>query len=134
MAPDLDPLQITKALRLPPDTQYRRGEPRINRSSKGIVNEYAPYRFGLWSMSSERWVDSPRLQTHLEWLLAELEPRTDAILSLDIDGLEIDFFCYSLGSSPSPPSLPNTIIRRADRLHITVEIDHYDSTNDESVT
>jgi hypothetical protein len=133
MAPELDPLEITNALRLPPDSQHRRGEPRINRSAKGVVNEYAPYRFGLWSMSSEQWVDSRRLETHLKWLLDELEPCADAFSSLDITDLRIDLFCFSMGASPSPPSIPRSIIERADRLGISVDIDHYDSTNDESV-
>ncbi len=133
MAPDLDPVEITKALRLPPDTQHRCGEPRIKRSAKGVVTEYAPYKFGLWSMSSDQCVDSPKLESHLKWLLDELEPRADAILSLDINDLKTDFFCYSMGASTSPPSLPQTIIERADRIRIIIDIDHYDSTNDESV-
>lgn len=84
-------------------------------------------------MSSKQWVDSPKLETHLNWLLDELEPHADAIRSLDIHELEIDFFCYSCGASASPPSVPRSIISRASGLGISVEIDHYDSSNDESV-
>lgn len=132
-APDLDPMFITKALRLPPDRQCRRGEPCFRRTEKGRVNELPECKFGLWSMSSEKWVESPRLETHLRWLLAELEPRADEIRSLAIDELKIDFFCFSAGASPSPPSIPKSIIERAKHLGISVEIDHYDTTNDETV-
>ena len=133
MAPDLDPLQITMSLRLPPDIQYRRGEPRLKWAEKGVINDYGDHRFGLWSMSSKDRVDSPCLQTHLDWLLGKLESRADAIRSLTIDGLEIDFFCYSLGNSPFAPSLPRSIVERAGNLAIKIKIDHYNSANDEVV-
>jgi hypothetical protein len=84
-------------------------------------------------MSSEAWVDSPRLETHLQRLLDELEPHADTIGSLNIPNLTIDFFCFSMGASPSPPSLPSSIIKRANALGISVEIDHYESTDGESV-
>ena len=37
----------------------------------------------------------------------------------------MDFFCYSAGTSPEPPSLPTEIRERADRLGIVIGIDHY---------
>lgn len=74
MASNLDPMLIIKALRLPPDRQCRRGEPSFRRTTKGRVNELPECQLGLWSMSSEKWVESPRLETHLQWLLDELEP------------------------------------------------------------
>ena len=69
----LDPLQVTLALRLPADHTHRDGEPRLLRVKSARVVEYAPYRGGMWSMSSENWVQSPQLSVHLEWLLCELE-------------------------------------------------------------
>jgi len=125
MGPALDPLNVTRALRLPPDDQHRDGEPRLTRSLNGNVQEYADYREGLWSMFSEAWVESPRLETHLDWLLSQLEPLADAIHELLADGTNVDFFCYSLGSSEDPPSLPRSIKERAESLGITIEIDHY---------
>jgi len=124
-SPSLDPLIVTKVLRLPPDHQHRHGEPRLTRLSNGNIQEHAYYREGLWSMSSERCVESPRLETHLDWLLSQLEPRADAIQTIISNGATVDFFCYSLGSSESPPSLPRTIKERAESLGIKIEIDHY---------
>src|SRR5215216_819308 len=102
-------MTVTLALRLPADHMHRDGEPRLRRVKSGQVKEYAPYRGGMWSMSSKKWVQSPRLAVHLEWLLRELEPKADAIRSLLADGVEADFFCFSSGSTTEPPSLPRTV-------------------------
>ena len=87
--------------------------------------ERAPYRGGMWSMSSERWVNSPRLAVHLTWLLEQLEPRADAIVALLAGGAEADFFCYSSGSTPEPPALPRPVRDRATALGIAIDIDHH---------
>lgn len=121
----LDPLAVTRALRLPADHVHRDGEPRLARTRKGKVQEYAPYRGGMWSMSSEPWVQSPRLAVHLEWLLEQLEPRKAQIAALLADGVAADFFCFSSGSAPTPPSLPSRIRERARALGVEIAIDHY---------
>jgi hypothetical protein len=76
-------------------------------------------------MSSERYVASPRLSVHLDWLLKQLEPRREAIRALLAKGVEADFFCFSSGSTPVPPSLPRSIRARAAALGIEIVIDHY---------
>lgn len=124
-AEKLDPLKVTLALRLPPDHTHRDGEPRLQRVKSGKVEEYGPYRGGLWLMSSEKWVQSPRLAVHLEWLLSELEPMAGVVQSLLADGIEADFFCYSTGSTETAPSLPRSIRDRAAVLGIKIVIDHY---------
>ena len=124
-ADELDPLAVTLALRLPPDRTHRNGEPRVRRLKSGQVKEYAPYRGGMWSMSSKPWVQSPRLSVHLDWLLRELEPKANAVRSLLAGGIEADFFCFSSGSTSTPPSLPRAIRQRAAALGIEIVIDHY---------
>lgn len=121
----LDPLTVTLALRLPADHVHRDGEPRLVRTRKGVVKEHAPYRGGMWFMSSERWVQSPRLAAHFEWLLDQLEPRKEEIAALLADGVTADFFCFSSGSTPAAPSLPRRLRERATALGIRLEIDHY---------
>lgn len=123
--PTLDPLHVTIALRLPPDHTHRNGEPRLNRTRNGSVKEYSTYRCGMWSMSSEKWVTSPRLAVHLEWLLHQLEPRADALTGLGGEGIIMDFFCYSAGNSPLPPSLPQALLARATALGVVIDIDHF---------
>ena len=121
----LDPLTVTLALKLPADHIHRDGEPRLQRVRSGQVKEYAPYHGGMWSMSSKKWVQSPRLSVHLDWLLRELESKADAVRSLLADGVEADFFCFSSGSTATPPSLPRAIRDRAAALGIKIVIDHY---------
>jgi hypothetical protein len=76
-------------------------------------------------MSSQEWVQSPRIQVHLAWLLGQLEPKADVVRSLLADGVEADFFCFSSGTTSVPPSLPRTIRERAAALGIEIVIDHY---------
>jgi len=61
IAPQLDPLDITQALQLPPDHQHRDGEPRLVWNAAGRVVNRGAYRGGQWSLSSETHVNSPRL-------------------------------------------------------------------------
>ncbi len=125
MANDLDPLDVTKSLRLPPDHQHRDGEPRLVWTRTKKINDNGVYHGGQWSMSSKAHVDSPRLEMHLAWLLGHLEPHAETIAKFQAAGTRVDFFCYTLGSSTDPPSLPRSIRDRAARLGIDIEIDHY---------
>ena len=61
--------------------------------------------------------------------------RAEAIrlLASVIADLKVDIYCFSVGASASPPSIPRVIIERAERLGISIGVDHHDSTNDESV-
>ncbi len=67
-------------------------------------------------MSSEHWVESPRLHIHLLWLLEQLEPHQTAIDEILANGVMADFFCYSCGLTSTPPSIPQTVRDRADAL------------------
>jgi hypothetical protein len=130
-AEDLDPLDVTMRLRLPADATHRVGEPRLNRTKSGDVREYAPYREGMWRMSSRQWVKSPRLSTHIDWLLSELEPKAEEVHGLLKRGIKGDIFCFSEGKTESSPSLPKRIRERADALGLEIVIDHYDIVEEE---
>lgn len=123
---ELDPLNVTLLLRMPPDRAYRQGEPHLIRTKKGKVMELPARRQGMWAVSSKDWVESPRLATHLDWLLEQLEPKHEAVAALIKLGYGVDFFCFSSGSTASPPSLPKTIRARAAALGIDIDIDHYE--------
>ena len=130
MSPKLAPLTITNLLGLPADHQHRFGERRLVRTATGRINEYAPYSSGQWSMSSESWVQSTKLETHLIWLLVQLEPHAEAIHAIDIPDLKTDFFCYSAGATPAKPAISESVTRRARALGISIDIDHYDTSDD----
>ncbi len=125
MGDTLDPLDVTLALRLPYDHIHRKGEPRLTRQRNGTVREAAVYQQGMWSMSSKDWVDSPVLDTHLCWVLDQLEPRAQTVHELMDAGATVDIFCYSFGSTPEPPALPRETGERALALGISIGIDHY---------
>jgi hypothetical protein len=125
---DLDPLEITSALKIPPDTQYRRGEPRVRRSRRtGKISEYPPHKLGMWSFSSEPWVRSPRLEAHLSWFLDQLEPHAKTLRGLQ-RRYKMDFFCFASGSSTRPPTVARSVRSRAEALGVRIEIDYYPST------
>ncbi len=126
MGDALDPTDVTRRLGLPPDMQHRRHEPHVARNARtGRVRMYTPWTSGLWSMSSERWVKSDKLEVHLKWLLADLEPHAHAIAELMAQGTAADFFCYSLGTSRNPPSISRATRARAAALGVKIAVDHY---------
>src|SRR5688572_2664394 len=92
MGESLDPLDITLALRLPCDLSYRKGEPKLIRLKNGRVDETGLYREGMWAMSSEKWVDSPVLNTHLRWILKQLEPHRDKVVEILHSGVRAELF------------------------------------------
>lgn len=126
----LDPLDVTRALVIPPDRQHRAGEPRLSRTKSGGVRRYDDYNQGMWSISSRRFVDSPRLEVHLDWLLKQFEERRSEIAELTRGDVIADFFCFSEGATDQPPSLPRAIRERSEALGMEIIIDHYDSSDD----
>ena len=129
-AEDLDPSEVTRVLKLPPDHAHRKGDLRIGRTKKGKVQVYAPYTAGMWSMSSESWVTSPRLEVHLQWILDQIQPKADALALILARGVSADVFCYSLGRSASPPSVPRSSRARLRELGLCLEIDHDEISED----
>jgi hypothetical protein len=132
MGESLDPLSVTLALRLPPDHMHRDGEPRLVRTKSGKVEERSPHRGGLWSMSSEKWVQSSRLAVHLEWLLDQLEPKAEGVTQLLSQGIDADFFCFSQGTMPTLPPVPRSLRSRIEGLGVKLDIDHYCVSADEA--
>lgn len=126
MGDSLDPLDVTRLIRLPYDHAHRDGEPRVRRRRTDLsVNEYAPYRGGMWSMSSESWVHSSDLDVHVSWLLEQLEPRAEKVKQLLANGVVGDIFCFSSGAPAHSPTLPDRTIERVAALGLTIDIDYY---------
>ena len=128
---DLDPLSVTKKLKIPPDFQSRRGEPRLGRSKKGKILEYSPYSTNMWSFSSKGWVKSPNLSIHFKWLLKELESKKQFLLEYKYNpSITVDVFCYSTGYSKKPPAIPKKIKEQFNELGIEIVIDHYPNSEE----
>ena len=123
---DLDPISVTQKLKIPPDFESRKGEPRLRRSTKGKILEYSPYATNMWSFSSENWVDSPNIAAHLKWLLKELETKKELLLEYKNDpNIRMDAYCFSTGYSKKPPTIPEQIKEKFNELGIEIELDHY---------
>jgi hypothetical protein len=127
----LDPLDVTRALRLPPDHVHRSGEPRIQRRRDGSLRELTPYRQGMWSMGSERWVDAPELDVHIRWLLDQLEPRRVELQRLLTGGAGGAIFCYSSDPGDETTPIPGSTLGRCVALSLPVQIDRRDLDDDQ---
>ena len=129
MGENLDPLDVTRTLMIPPDHQHRRGEPRLSRTKTGGVRRHADFTQGMWRISSGNFVDSPRLEVHLDWLLKQFEKRRSEMTELLRRDVVADFFCFSEGATDKPPSLPRSIRERSEAFGMAILIDHYDSSS-----
>jgi hypothetical protein len=127
----LDPLDVTRILRLPADHAHRNGEPRVRRRRDGTISEHAPYRQGMWSMSSETWVSSQDLNIHVEWLLEQLEPRKAEVQRLMEAGVEADVYWYSAERTQQPPDISPDLGSRLAALSISIAIAHDEVEQDE---
>jgi len=126
MGDSLDPLDVTRLIRLPYDHAHRNGEPTVRRRrTDHSVNEYAPYRGGMWSMSSKSWVRSSDIDAHVSWILNQLEPRAEQVKRLLANGVVGDIFCFSSGAPAHPPALPARTVERAAALGLIIDIDYY---------
>jgi hypothetical protein len=95
MGDGLDPDSITELTRLTPANGYRKGD--LRRLPDG--SDGAPYRCGLWSVSTEGAVArGASLDEHLSWLLDRLEPFGAGLRAVIDSGARADFFCgYFMG-------------------------------------
>lgn len=80
-------------------------------------------------MSSRRWGKSPRLELHLLWLFRQLEPHQETIEEILVNGITVDVFCYSRGSTSTPPVISRNVRDPASALGLKIEIDHYRTPN-----
>jgi len=125
-AEDVDPSEVTRALMLPPDYAHRRGDLRIDRTKKGKVQVCSAPSAGMWSMSSESWVTSPRLQVHIQWILDQIEPKAEALAAVLARGVTGDVYCCSFGRSASPAPGPRSLRNRLGELGLSLQISHSD--------
>jgi len=132
MGDSLDPLDVTLLLRLPYDHAHRDGEPRLGRRrGDHSVHEYAPYRQGMWSMSSEDWIRSVDLDAHVRWLLDQLESRAEQVKELLSRGVFGDIYCFASGTPAESPALPEATLARVAALGLEIDTDYYRSDVEE---
>jgi hypothetical protein len=125
MGDRLDPDAITQATGLTPDVIHRKGEPHVGSSGR----HYGPWRSGLWSLDSEKGLDSSgnHLDDHLAWLLDQLEPHAHSLRRLATEQLlSADFWCgYFMGHANSGFGLSAKTIARIAALGADLSFDIY---------
>ena len=89
---NLDPLEITKLLRINPDKAHKKGDPSTMQSKKGKPVVFSPFSTGLWGISSTEgeYID---LECHIRNLLSKLYPLKDELIELSKRGYKMDMFC-----------------------------------------
>ena len=90
----LDPAEVTARLGIEPTSWQRCGEGRNPGSKRSI-----PAKLHGWFLTSEGAVDSRDVRRHLEWLLAQIGSRADAVRGLQAAGCRLDVSCYWLSRS-----------------------------------
>ncbi len=80
-APDLDPEEVSSALKIKPTRSAKRGDER--RNPRGAL--LSPHKEGWWELSSEGKVKSKDINKHFEYLLKRLLPHRERILSFAKD-------------------------------------------------
>ena len=114
----LDPAEVTARLGIEPSEWQRRGEARKPGSR--------PARLHGWFLTSQGAIDSRDVRKHLDWLLAQIVPQTDAFLSLQAEGCRMDVSCYWVShSGHGGPSVRPGQMRDLARLNLELWFDVY---------
>jgi len=79
-------------------------------------------------MCSKQCVQSIKLRTLIQWILAQLEPKATLLQSFKDRSVQSDIFCFSEGRTTEAPSLERSLRERCRFLGLTIGIDHYDIT------
>ena len=114
----LDPSEVTARLGIEPSDWQRRGESRRPGSR--------PAKLHGWFLTTEGAMDSCDVRKHLDWLLARVGPRADAIRALQEDGCRMDVSCFWVSrSGHGGPSVLPAQMRELARLNLELWFDVY---------
>ncbi|EDZ98882.1 conserved hypothetical protein [Burkholderia sp. H160] len=122
---DVEPPEFwTNYFAVAPDTAGMKGERFITPSGRMSAGAR---RVGLWSISSEKAVQSDALTPHLRYLVERLGlPRADLPELLRRMSAQMRFFCYWVNESGDrAPDVPDDIRAMMEAMGGTVEIDEY---------
>lgn len=118
---DLDPALVTGELLIEPSRAWRRGEPRNPRSSRPAIA-----RIGEWRLSTQDRLQSQDVRRHVDWILDQVEPQTEALQGLQAQGYTTEIACYWLSASGhGGPTLSPGTLSRLGGLGLTIWFDFY---------
>jgi hypothetical protein len=126
---DLDPHSVSRKLQIEPTRILIKGE----RREPGSGRSSRPARVNGWFLTSEGAVRSRDVRRHLDWLLDQLAPHTQALINLQTASCRMDVSCFwSSAWGHGGPTLSPSIMRRLAALELETWFDVYVDTEDES--
>lgn len=121
---DLEPREVTERLGVEPTSSQRKDD-----SVTSSLGRRRTFKAGGWFLSSEDRVQSKDLRRHLDWLLALIVPRAQALRSLqEVDGIRMNVTCiwWSAAGDGGPTLWPEQMRAMADlNLECVFEIAFY---------
>ena len=76
-------------------------------------------------MSSRDWVEAPDVDTHIVWILDQIEPRAEEISRLLARGIRVDITCCLIDKPEAPPTVPARTLSRVAQLGLELDVDRY---------
>jgi hypothetical protein len=119
---EMSPHEVTRRLGVEPTEANVAGEERLNRLGRQRV-----IKLNGWFLSSEGHVTSLDTRRHLDWLLARIEPKKEALLALQsVPGVRMTVSCpwYSRSGHGGPTLWPEQMRALAD-LNLECGFDFY---------
>lgn len=86
---DLDPDVISTAFEMRPTKSHHKGEQREGREGR----IYAPFKHGIWILSSKNQLSSVDANTHIGWVLDQLLDCIEAVHQFQDQGFHTDMIC-----------------------------------------
>jgi Domain of unknown function (DUF4279) len=121
----LDPSTITERLGIEPSHSQRKGE---------LIRPYstriAP--FDGWFLSTKGVVESRDSRRHIDWLLDRIAGKTREVLRMQVEGCEMDVWCYWCSArGQGGPTISPGQMRRLGELNLDLLFDIYGPYEDE---
>lgn len=118
------PQETSALLGISPTDSFAKGDSVGSRGIKRKQNG--------WFLSTETQVQSRDSRRHLDWLVAALGDREEALNGLRLTGAEIDISCYWVSVGQGGPVIGSEQMQQLSRLGIDVWWDiYFDATAEE---
>ena len=119
-----NPNEITEKLGIQPSRTQVKGEVR-----NGRVRNWPT----AWFLESKEKVTSKEVRRHIDWLLEQLDGKSEVIRELQTDGSEIHLSCFwEPAVGDGGPMLDPELIKKLASLNIGIAFDIYFDDNESS--
>ena len=122
---DVPPTEVNQMLGIAPTDYVQKGEAKTNSLGRTRIGQ-----LNGWFLSSEGKLESRDLRRHLDWLVAILEPRSEALTSLQhLPGVSMNVTCiwWARDANGGPTLWPRHMRALADlNLECAFQLAFYD--------